>query len=303
MITKARAILVCFLFLSALLISSSALTQTASPQQTLNQYVTEMQSNPNDTALRGKIISLALTMNPPPEVPAEARRHMARGVAAVEDAKTPGDFKDACNEFEQAATLAPWLANAYRNLAIAQDKTGLYDESLASLRLYLLTRPSPADADWAEDLKAKVEYRKEKAAKAKEEENSPQAVAAREQNSFEELLRKIDGRRYYPTTRDQLVSVGCAYFVVDIRGKYLVGGWLGRRYGGCNGEYSIYTEYWRTEIRGRVISHSETGQSHSGPVLDEETFTISEYGDTIAFHATLSGGVNSTRDGLYRWQR
>ena len=137
-------------------IAIPVLAQTANPQQALNQYVADLQHNPNDTELRGKIIELVLTMSTPPEVPAEAKRHMARGVATVEDAKTPDDFKDACNEFQQAATLAPWLANAYRNLAIAQDKAGLFDESLASLHLYMLTRPSSADADWAEDLKSKV---------------------------------------------------------------------------------------------------------------------------------------------------
>ena len=196
-----------------------ARAQAANPQQTLNQYVAELQSNPSDTALRGKIIALAQTMNPPPEAPAEARRHMARGVAAVEDAKTTDDFKDACNEFQQAATLAPWLANAYRNLAIAQDKAGLYDEALASLRFYLLTKPSPADVNWAEDLKSKVEYRKEKAQKAKEEENSPQAVAAREQQSFQNLLRKIDGRRYYSDKLDHhMMSIGCfrTYWILRV---------------------------------------------------------------------------------------
>ena len=209
----------CLLFVVALLAPVTARAQAGNPQQTLNQYVADLQNNPNDTALREKIIALALTMDPLPEVPAEARRHMARGVAAVEDAKTPGDFKDACNEFQKAATLAPWLANAYRNLAIAQDKAGHYDEALASLRFYLLTKPSSADVDWADDLKSKVEYRKEKAAKAKQEENSPQAAVAREQNSFEALLRKIDGRRY---TKVSSTGIGCAADAIDVQGRFLV---------------------------------------------------------------------------------
>lgn len=109
-----------------------------------------------------KALIAALAMNPPPDVPAEAKRHMSRGIAAVESAKTSDDFKVACNEFRQVIALAPWLPNGYRNLAIAQDKAGLYGNSLASLRLYLMTKPSAADADWAEDLKSKVEFRMEK---------------------------------------------------------------------------------------------------------------------------------------------
>jgi hypothetical protein len=158
-------------------------------EEKLKHCVADLQKAPGDTALRERIIALALTMSPPPEVPADARRHMSRGVAAVEDAKTPEDFKDACNEFLQATTIAPWLGNAYRNLAIAQDKAGMYNESLASLRLYLLTQPSAADADWAEDLKSKVEYRRDKAAKASQEANrsqqQEQEAAARRTPQFE----------------------------------------------------------------------------------------------------------------------
>jgi hypothetical protein len=46
-----------------------ARAQTASTQQTLSQYVADLQSNPNDTALRGKIIALAQSMSPPPAIP------------------------------------------------------------------------------------------------------------------------------------------------------------------------------------------------------------------------------------------
>ncbi len=278
-------------------IAVPAQAQTASPQQVLNQYVANLQSNPSDTALRGKIIALAQSMSPPPETPAEARRHMARGVAAVEDAKTPGDFKDACKEFQQAATLAPWLANAYRNLAIAQDKAGMYNESLASLRLYLLTKPSSSDVDWAEDLKAKVGYRKEKAAKAKQEESSPQAVAAREQQSFEDLLRKIDGRRYI-VDDDAISKMDVFTRVIDIKGTLFVRGQSGKPGSGAQGQ-----GYWETQrigIQGRVTSYSE---SLTGPTSLNETYTISEDGDRIVIHSKYSGAENKEYDRVFRWQR
>ncbi len=292
---KARTILLGLMLLPLFCaIGLPARAQVGSSQQTLNQYVVDLQNNPNDTALRERIIALAQTVNPPPDVPSEARRHMSRGVAAVEDAKTPDDFKDACNEFQQATTLAPWLANGYRNLAIAQDKAGMYDEALTSLRLYLLTRPSSTDADWAEDLKSKVEYRKERIAKAKEEENSPQAAAAREQKSFEDLLSRMDGRRY--TGSDGL----CWVNVLDIKGRSFVPGQIGHP--NCPAVHQGYAGSVPFEIQGRVTSHTDVG---SNAVL-EFTYTINENGNSITVHTktTVTSGPNNGHvydmDDVYR---
>jgi tetratricopeptide (TPR) repeat protein len=295
---KARTIRLALMFLTLFCaIAIPARAQTGNAQDMLNQYVTNLQSNPSDTALREKIIALALTMDPPPEVPAEARRHQSRGVAAVEDAKGPGDFKDACNEFQQATTLAPWLANGYRNLAIAQDKAGMYDEALTSLRLYLLTRPSSTDADWAEDLKSKVEYRKERIAKAKEEENSPQAVAAREQKSFEDLLRKIDGRRYSYTN-------GIVSYVIDINGRFLTEGQIWPPDTGPNqAVHPGYNKIVSIEIQGRVTDYSESSQFKSEQIRFVRRFTISQEGDTITRHISSTSASFPDQEMVYYWQR
>jgi tetratricopeptide (TPR) repeat protein len=297
---KARTILFGFMLLSTFCaIAVPARAQTGNSQQTLNQYVAGLQSNPNDTALRQKIIALALTMDPLPDVPSEARRHMSRGVAAVEDAKTPDDFKDACNEFQQAATLAPWMANAYRNLAIAQDKAGLYDDALGSLRLYLLTQPSSADAGWADDLRAKLEYRKEKAAKAKEEENSPQAAAAREQKSFEDLLRKVDGRRYthaFPQNYS-----GPLIGVIDIHGRFFTEGTIYPP--DINAGPNLLPGYHQgnqVDIQGRVTNKSY----RSGQVGIDKRYSISEEGDTITLHvSSFNPAPQPDEDDVYVWQR
>ena len=230
---------------------------------------------------------MALTMNPSPEVSAEAKRHMSRGVAAIEGAKTPDDFKDACNEFRQATTLAPWMANAYRNLAIAQDKAGMYDESLASLRLYLLTKPSPSDADWAEDLKFRVEYRKEKAAKdaAKpREESSTHTAAAPQLNSFEVLLKKIDGRRY--TCPGWLEGT---QMVIDVRSKVFTTGDIDR--------YGKYKADVRFEIKGRTTTYPYRVPN---PKFVSITYTISEDGDKITRHNRTTEG---DFDNIYLWER
>jgi len=142
---------------------STAHAQT--PQQTLTQYLSDLQKNPNDYALREKIIKHVQTMRPAPAIPEEAERYMARGAAAVKGAKDTNDFKDAVRELEKATLAAPWLANAYYNLGFAQDKAGLYADAIKNLRLYLLAAPNAADAKKVKELIYEIEYRQEKVAK------------------------------------------------------------------------------------------------------------------------------------------
>jgi len=87
--------------------------QLPSPQQTLNQYVADLHSNPNDTALRGKIIALVQTMSPTPAIPEEARRHYVVGKTLFEGAKKPEDFNDAIAEYKSALLAAPWWPEAH----------------------------------------------------------------------------------------------------------------------------------------------------------------------------------------------
>ncbi len=47
---------------------SLAFAQAQSPQQTLNQYISNLQKNPNDYALREKIIRHVQAMKPAPGV-------------------------------------------------------------------------------------------------------------------------------------------------------------------------------------------------------------------------------------------
>ena len=161
------------------------------PQTLLNQYISELQKNPNDAALREKIIKHVQTMKPAPAVPEEAKRYLSRGIAAMKEAKSKDDFKDAVNEFEKAALSAPWFANAYYNLGVAQDKAGAYANAIRSLKLYLLASPDARDAEAVKGI-YEIEYRQEKAAKA----SSPAAIAAKKQQTYEEWLRGLDGARF-----------------------------------------------------------------------------------------------------------
>ena len=179
--------------------------QAQSPQQTLNQYVADLQKNPDDNALRERIIKLVQEMKQKPAISREAERFMNRGAAAVKSAKDANDFKDAVAEFEKATMAAPWLANAYYNLGVAQDKAGLYAAAIRSLKLYVLAEPNAPDIRSVEKLIDEIEYKQEKAAKDKEltakkavedKRARQEDAGANKAKEQEEFLRKINGARY-----------------------------------------------------------------------------------------------------------
>ncbi len=59
-----------FLFLLAIVfLPLFSQVQAATPQQTLNQYISDLQKNPDDYALREKIIKHVQTMKPAPAIP------------------------------------------------------------------------------------------------------------------------------------------------------------------------------------------------------------------------------------------
>ncbi len=264
-----------------------SLSQAQSPtqQEALIQYVADLQKTPNDTALREKIIRYVQTMTPAPAIPEEAERFMARGAAAVKGAKTEADFQDAAREFEKASLAAPWLPAAYYNLGITQDKAGKYREAMQSLKLYLLAAPEASDAKAVKTLIYEIEYRQEKAAK----DSSPAAIAETKQNTFEDLLRKIDGRRY--TAKNPFYNEG---MYLDVRGKVFVKGafTFNRR---------VEVERQRFEIRGwQTTLHDKT---LVGAIGMEITYTISENGDSIIEHTEYSNSRYHAMDVIYLWKR
>ena len=91
----------------------------------------------------------------------EAKRHLDRGMAAMEMAKSPADQELAIKEFEQAVKLAPEWPEAYRQLALAQEKAEKYGDAAASLKQYLRLAPDASDAEAVKSLINKLEYKQE----------------------------------------------------------------------------------------------------------------------------------------------
>jgi tetratricopeptide (TPR) repeat protein len=283
------AILTCII-LTGCCLPSISLAQSPSAQQTLMQYVSDLQKSPNDYALRQRIVEHAQTMQPAPAIPEQARRHYVRALTLFEDAKQPSDSAEAVEEFRQALLIAPWWGEAYMKMGLALETAQRYEEAIASLKLFMATRPHAELLRKTQDEIYKIEARRDRAART----SSPQALAAKKQNEYEDWLRKIDGRRY--TNPGDEGATG----VLDVRGKVLISGIIvapQSRLAGPRG----YTEHNRFEIRGR---------ESAGPVMKvpdlpggslQVVYIISEDGDRITQQTRFGNG--SKRERIYLWQR
>jgi len=259
--------------------------QAQPPQQTLNQYVADLQKNPNDYALREKIIRHVQTMRPAPAVPEEARRQYIMGKTLLEDAKNDQDFKDAIEKFRKALLIAPWWPEANRDLGMALQAAQEYAEAIRALKLYIVTNPGEELSRRAQNEIYKIEAKQEKA--AKETSRQAQAAVAPKQNTFEDLLRKIDGRRY--TSRDKGYKV-----LLDVRGRAFVQGYMEND--------GSYREQSRTEIRGREFTepvYSNIPRDIARIV--ERYWSISESGESITMRYRWSSGEIDQL--IYLWQR
>jgi tetratricopeptide (TPR) repeat protein len=217
-----RNTILIFIFLFAFVVIPFS-TQAQTPQEMLNQYISELQKNPNDNALREKIIKHVQTMKPAPAIPEEAKKYMARGKAAFKGAKEINDFNDAASEFQKALLAAPWLAEGYYNLGIVQDKAGQHNAAKQSLKLYLAAAPNAPDAEKVKELIYEIDYRQEKAAK----ESSPAVIAEKKQKEDDEFIKKLNGVRF--VTERQ----GCCYLTFDIQGNKVTSGYV------CIGNASV----------------------------------------------------------------
>lgn len=160
------------------------------PRDQLQQLITQLQTSPNDQALREKIIALALMLDTKPATPDSAM--MAEGAAeyAFKNAKVTSDYSDAAKQYEKALLLAPWLAADYFNCGVAHEKAGEDKEAIRSFSLYLLASPSADDAQAVKRRIGGLQY-------AEDQANSPEGRAEKEygpaQRQFARLIQDLDG--------------------------------------------------------------------------------------------------------------
>ncbi len=136
----------------------------------------------------------------------DARRHMVRGMAAVEMAKTEDDLSIAAVEFRKAIEIAPNMAAAWYNLASVQSKTGQLKEAIESYQKYLVLAPKAEDTQRVRDEITKIEFRMEQAGRIK----SRGGIWVAEDGTFYQVVS--DGNRMtmvtgeYYLTEEEAVS-------------------------------------------------------------------------------------------------
>jgi len=92
----------------------------------------------------------------------EARKHLVRGMAAIEMSKNEDGLAAAAAEFAKATQIEPNLASAWYNLGSVQSKMGQLKDAIASYRRYLILAPKADDARLVNDEIIKLEYRIER---------------------------------------------------------------------------------------------------------------------------------------------
>lgn len=148
------------LILFVLIVALMSNARAQSPQQTLDQYVSDLQKNPHDNALREKIIKHVQTMRPSPVIPEEARRHYVMAKTFYKDARKIEDYNAAVDAFQKALLIAPWWPDANRELGIAAKGAQRYEDAIAALKLYIATNPGKDKARATQDEIYKIEAKK-----------------------------------------------------------------------------------------------------------------------------------------------
>lgn len=144
----------------------SVQAHASNPREELKQLTAQLQSNPNDIALREKIIKLAARTKPAPAIPEEANRAFVKGNVFQREAKDASGYALAITAYREALRYAPWWGDAYFNLAIAQESAGKFDEAIISIRNYMASvQAGSTEARDAQNKIYALEAKKEIAAK------------------------------------------------------------------------------------------------------------------------------------------
>ncbi len=300
------------LFLSFILfLSVCAQAQSSSPQQTLQQYVADLEKNPGDDALREKTIKLAQTMRPAPSVPSEVYELVGRAAYTIKNANTDADFLTAADAYSKALQLAPWVADYYFNQGVAYEKAKHFDEAIADFNWYLTAAPNAKDANEVRERIGGLKYAKEKAEDEQRAaaahtayEASPEGRAEKVRKEFTELLERINGRIY--TYTQTISAAGMSWYSkIDIEGKYLV---IAARCEGVTGCPNQWYQVDRIEIQGRVTTITKEGRVSNHPEQTYRTtctYIISSDGESITStrDTTISTGDHSNTSSTFLWQR
>jgi hypothetical protein len=160
-------------------------------RDTLKVYMSQIQEYPDWTPFRENIINLVRRMKVKPVVPDDYSILKGKGARLFSQAQNKDDFKAVVDVFKQASLIAPWKAEIYYNLALAEEKAEMGDHAIANYRLYMLADPT-ANHDEVLARIGEVQADQEKAKKDKKEEKTQEEEFKHlmEQQSFQKDMEK-----------------------------------------------------------------------------------------------------------------
>jgi tetratricopeptide (TPR) repeat protein len=146
--------------------------ETSSSRKMLAQYVVELQTSPEDQALRERIIRLGRTLTPSPAVSEEANRFFVKATIFQQEANDMNASDPlgmtarelAISAYREALLIAPWWADAYYGLSTSLEASGRFNEAVAALKLYAVTGPNVAGLSAAEDKFCAIAVKRDRAA-------------------------------------------------------------------------------------------------------------------------------------------
>ncbi len=280
---KIRTVLASLLFSAAFIVPFSAKALPVYPEETLRQYVSELQKDPDDTVLREKIITHVRSMRRMPVIPEEARRYFIEGNTLLKAAKDQKGYELAIATYRQCLLIAPWWPEANYNFAVALELANRFDSAVNALKLYIATSPGREETRKAQDKIYEIGAKKRLAAMDSER-SSPQG-ATREQNEFENWLKKLDGRRY---TLEDSGTTG----VLDVRGRSIEKGYI---------EQGTYHKWDAEAARFEINGRETTVPLYRDPRVTSVTYSFSEDGERITTRVRFKDG--DSREYIYLWQR
>lgn len=204
------------LFFGVLLLANAA--NAESPREQLKQMVGKLQQNPDDGVLREKIIKLARTVKPAPTVPDTAVEFEGRAQFAFKNAKSNDDYLAAAREYENAVTAAPWATGYYSDLCTIYEKAGKFEDAKHNCEFSLI---GLTDAAQITDIKRRIA-----GLKYGIEQNSPSAVAERENNRGRKFLANLEGGVWSTKVWEGSMGEGVSMYTRDsyeVRSGKLIG--------------------------------------------------------------------------------
>jgi outer membrane protein assembly factor BamD (BamD/ComL family) len=175
--------------------------RTARNNAAFQSAVAEYRESPKDESAE-KVIKAAILLDQLPDISEDARKHFIRGSVIFKDAKSPTDYEQALDEFNQACEAAPWWREARYNLALACEGKADFANAISNLKLYQLFRLSDAETRQTQDKIYAVQAKLEQDAKRKERERE-QAITEKKNR-----LKSWEGKWTFPDDIEGSIQFG-----------------------------------------------------------------------------------------------